>query len=87
MPSGTMALDGTRMRFYKQMRARFGVPGSSTLEAQILGCHLQTKSHRSHLSKQLIALKKKMYCLLKNKGKYCTVFILLKQLLSNIKSS
>lgn len=82
-----MALDGTRMCFNKQMKACLGVSGSSTLEAPILGCHLHTKSHRSHFSKELIALKKKKYHLLETKGKYCIVFILLKQLFSNIKNS
>lgn len=56
-----------------------------TLEAEPCWCHLHRKSHTTHLFKGLIALIKNLDLLFEMDGKYCIVFILLKQLFSKCK--
>lgn len=70
--------------FTKWIRAYFGV-WELTLEAEPCWYHLHRKSYTTHLFKGLFALIKNLDLLLEMGGKYCIVFILLKQLFSKCK--
>lgn len=84
MTHGTLALDGPKCTFTKWVRVHMG---DSKQHARSRGSMMPPVHDiiLTHLFKGLIALKKKLGLLLETNGKYCIVFILLKQLISKCK--